>query len=243
MNLPAAVESLRRFTFAKQQDLKPSCHAILTGVKHALAKLVPLVGPDGPLAGAFAEAWKDLGPGLAERLGLEPAFAASMPESVLRTLRAWTAAEAAGNPSRAPLQAWLVRTRQDLSLEGLVQAIVQLERGLRRAAWRLGLPGPDWQALGELMGSFFEALFEEAAAGWQGMLSQNQQLREELAYFHRLAAALETGRDLDEHLKLAVRETARMLQCEFCAILLPREEDRDVLAIRRCRSKDSDQGT
>ncbi len=201
-------------------------------MKHAPAKLLPLVAEGGPLAGAFAEAWTELAPGLAERLGLDSGATGRIREDALRALRAWTAAEAAGETSRAPLHAWLVRLRQDLSLEGLVQVLVQLERALRRASWRLGLPGPDWQAIGEMVGTFFEMLFEEAAAGWQGLQAQNTQLREELTYFHRLAAALETGRDLDDHLRLAVRETARLLQCEFCAILLPREDDRDVLAIR-----------
>ena len=201
-------------------------------MKNATAKLLPLVAEGGPLAVAFAEAWGELAPALVERLGLEPGSVARVRLDAQRALRAWTAAEAAGEPSRAPLQAWLVRLRQDLSLEGLVQVLVQLERALRRASWRLGLPAPDWQAFGEVAGAFFEALFEEAAAGWQGMQAQNALLREELAYFHRLAAALETGRDLEEHLRLAVRETARLLQCEFCAILLPREDDRDVLAIR-----------
>jgi diguanylate cyclase (GGDEF)-like protein len=130
------------------------------------------------------------------------------------------------------LQQWLVRLRQDVSLEGLLLVLVQLDRALRQASWQLGLPAPDWLALSELTSGFFEAVFEEAAAGWQGLLAQNHQLRDELAYFHQLAASLETGRDLGEHLQMAVRETARLLHCEFCAILLPREGQRDVLAIR-----------
>ncbi|MDB5096922.1 MAG: diguanylate cyclase and metal dependent phosphohydrolase [Cyanobacteria bacterium RYN_339] len=198
----------------------------------ALAKLLPLLAADGRLADAVRGAWAPLAKGLGDRLALDRRDLDAMCADGLAALEGWSIQRNEGQNGRAPLQQWLLRLRQDVSLEGLLLVLVQLDRAQRQGSWQLGLPAPDWLALGELTSQFFEAVFEEAAAGWQGLLAQNHQLRDELSYFHRLAASLETGQPLVEHLQLAVRETARLLHCEFCAILLPVEGQRDVLSIR-----------
>lgn len=187
------------------------------------AKLLPMLAADGRLAQALAAVWQAQDAG---RYGASASQWHALQEGALAALRAWAA-----DGKRAGLQNWLLGLRQDFSLEELLLVLVQLDRALRQAGWQLGLPAPDWLALSEVLSGFFEALFEAAAAGWQGLLAQNHQLRDELAYFHRLAAARDS-QSLDEHLHLAVRETARLLHCEFCAILLPQEGARGVLEIR-----------
>ncbi|HEY9722344.1 MAG TPA: HD domain-containing phosphohydrolase, partial [Oscillatoriaceae cyanobacterium] len=191
------------------------------------AKLLPMLAADGRLAQAIASVWEGQS-AEAARFGQTPTQWHALQESAFSALRAW----AADSKPRPAVQHWLLGLRQDLSLEELLLVLVQLDRAMRQAGWQLGLPAPDWHALSELLSGFFEAVFEAAASGWQGLLAQNHQLRDELAYFHRLAVARDGGQSLDEHLHLAVRETARLLHCEFCAILLPKEDAREVLEIR-----------
>lgn len=201
----------------------------------AYAKLLPLLTARGSLAEALAAVWDRSGTALDDRLGLSTAQREQMRDDCLQALSAWSTSLEGGQDAKvakASLTRWLLRLRQDLSLEELLSVLLRLDRALRQASWQLGLSAPDWLSLNELLSRFFEAVFDEAAAGWQGLLSQNRQLRDELAYFHRLASSLEAGQDLTEHLQLAVRETARLLHCEFCAILLPKPGERDVLAIR-----------
>lgn len=199
----------------------------------AYAKLLPLLTPHGNLAEAMAGVWDQAATALDGRLGLSTAQRETMRDECLDAIAAWAQRLAdTGKENRQPLTQWLLRLRQDLSLEELLSVLLRLDRALRQAVWQLGLSAPDWLTMNELLSRFFEAVFEEAAAGWQGLLGQNRQLRDELAYFHRLSASQEAGSDLVEHLQLAVRETARLLHCEFCAILLPKPGERDVLAIR-----------
>ncbi|MFP5503106.1 MAG: HD domain-containing phosphohydrolase [Candidatus Sericytochromatia bacterium] len=197
----------------------------------ATAKLLPILAPEGRLAEALAPIWPGLIAPTAAKLGLDSRAQAAIREGCLQALAGFSG-EPEGQPRRQALTRWLVRLRLDLSMEELLLVLIQLDRALKQAGWQLGLPAPDWLALTELLASFFEAILEEASAGWQGLASQNHQLRDELAYFRRLAASLETGQDLGDHLNLAVRETARLLHCEFCAILLPTPEERDVLQIK-----------
>jgi diguanylate cyclase (GGDEF)-like protein len=198
----------------------------------AFAKLLPLLTTHGSLAEAMATTWDQAASALDGKLGLTAAQREAFRDDCLRAIADWAATLAHGKERRAALSAWLLRLRQELSLEELIAVLLRLDRALRQAVWQLGLSAPDWLAMNELLSRFFEAVFEEAAAGWQGLAAQNRQLRDELAYFHRLASSLDAGQDLTEHLQLAVRETARLLHCEFCAILLPKSGSRDVLAIR-----------
>ncbi|MEB3222082.1 MAG: HD domain-containing phosphohydrolase [Candidatus Sericytochromatia bacterium] len=180
----------------------------------------------------MAGLWEERAEELAARLGVDPEVTRPLASECLRALRAWarTGSDQAAGGSEG-LTAWLVGLRQEFSLEGLARALMQLDHAFRDAAWLLGLPGPDWKALSDVLARFFEAGLDLTVEGARGRHVQSTRLREELALLRRLAAALDGPDGPGALMAVAVRETAHLLNCEFCAVLLPAEDDPRVLKV------------
>jgi HD-GYP domain-containing protein (c-di-GMP phosphodiesterase class II) len=196
---------------------------------HVPSKLLPLLVAGGPFEASVSELWQERGPALADRLGVSRDVTAGLARECLELLRTW-----ARKPQEAGadgVTTWLVGLRQELSLEGLARTLMQLDHACRDAAWLLGLPGPDWKALSDVLARFFEAGLDATVEAARGRHMQASRLRDELAFLRRLTLALDGPDGPTGMIALAVRETAHLLNCEFCAVLLPSEEDRRVLAV------------
>ncbi|MEB3329034.1 MAG: HD domain-containing phosphohydrolase, partial [Candidatus Sericytochromatia bacterium] len=169
------------------------------------------------------------GPALAERLGIPPEVTEPFARECLEALRSWVRPPL--EPGGDGLSAWLIGLRQELSLEGLARTLMQLDHACRDAAWQLGLPGPDWKALSDLLATFFEAGQDATVEAARSRHLQATRLRDELAFFRKLTVALDGPDGPTGMIALAVKETSHLLNCEFCAVLLPSEDDRRVLAV------------
>lgn len=134
------------------------------------------------------------------------------------------------NRSRSPV-GWVAPFRQELSLEGISRVVFLLDHALREALWKLGLSAPDWQALVAWQAQFFEQVMDALVDWGRSTHRQQLQLRQEVAFFRQLARVLETPSDRNDALAVAVKETARVLNCEFSAILLPGETEQGMLQV------------
>lgn len=186
---------------------------------------------ESPLSEAFFETWDAKIASRGERVGLSPDAARRAAHEC------WSAVVfcARNDGSRVSLDpsegSWLASVRQDLSLEGISRLLLQLDHTLREALWKLGLSAPDWQALVAWQASFFEFTMDELVTWGRINHGHQVQLRDEVAFFRRLSRLLETSSDPRDALNAVVKETARVLNCEFSAVLLPSESERGVLHI------------
>src|SRR5690349_1321463 len=92
----------------------------------AYAKLLPLLTPHGNLAEAMAGVWDQAATSLDGRLGLSTAQREAMRDECLQAIAAWAqslsdgGARGSAEKVRQPLTQWLLRLRQELSLEELL---------------------------------------------------------------------------------------------------------------------------
>ncbi len=194
-------------------------------------KLRPFFDVNGVLsAGGPDASWTRQCLTLSERLHIDQMMLERLPSMCLQALNAWLDAESV---AVAPiLQRFLLRLRTDFSLETVLICLTQLERNFRQTLWKQGLSGPDWVALSECLAEFFDALIHEATDACRGLLAGYQHLKDELRAVRRLSESFELTSVPAEQWQAAVQATARLLHCEFCAILLPDEQKPDVLTIQ-----------
>jgi GAF domain-containing protein len=197
----------------------------------AAGKILHFYQDGSPLAEAFRETWEAKIARLDDRLAMTPDVARQFARDCWDGLVLRARRELGGEPGAGFNGSWLTPTRLDLSLEGLSRGIFQLDHALREALWKLGLSAPDWQALVDWQALFFEQAMDDLLGWGRVSHSQQHQLREEVSFFRRLARVLETPGEARDVLSLVVKETARVLNCEFSAVLLPSEVERGVLRI------------
>lgn len=197
----------------------------------ASAKILSFYQEASPLGDAFRETWDARIARAGERWDLSPDVARQMGQACWAALAERAQQELGAGFPPSPSLSWLSPFRQDLSLEAISRVVFLLDHALREALWTLGLSAPDWQALVVWQADFFEHALDALVTWGQATHRQQLQLRDEVAFFRRLARVLETPHDPQDALAAVVKETARVLNCEFSAVLLPSEAERGTLRV------------
>ncbi|MEB3198742.1 MAG: HD domain-containing phosphohydrolase [Candidatus Sericytochromatia bacterium] len=175
-------------------------------------------------------AWGARASEIAEGLGLPKVSCGTFSAAYWTGLVEW-AHESPRSQRRSRHARWLARWRQDLSLEALSLLLFHVDQALREATWQLGLPAPDWHALLEVIRQYTASLLDELASLSQASHQQLLQRREEQAAMQRFLELMDAPGRPEDTLAVMVREVARVLRCEVCAILLPGPADPHMLQL------------